>query len=142
MSRIKTLHPTIANINDEQTPIPIETIFFLEEARRDPNKPHRFYFNYPAQWRTANMSESIIGVRNIFMNIRRRKLEFELFVRKYYRKDFDELKAKTENKNKTNDEIYDMIPDYKKSMVSYNIISWLGTEHDLREIFSDLCSLF
>ena len=65
MSRIKTLHPTINNINDEQTPIPIETIFFLEEARRDPNKPNRFYFNYPVQWRTNNMGESIIGVRNI-----------------------------------------------------------------------------
>ena len=138
MSRIKTLHPTINNISDEQIPIPIETAYFLEDGERDPTKPNRYWFNFPPEWSTSNRGESIVGVRNIYTIARRRKLEFDLSIRKYLRSAFDELKAKTENKNKTNDEIYDMIPDYKKSMVSYNIISWLGTEHDLREIFSDL----
>ncbi len=59
------------------------------------------------------MSESIIGVRNIFLNKRRRKLEFELYVKMYYKKDFDELKAKEDNKNNTANEIYDLICEYK-----------------------------
>ena len=138
-NKIKTLFPNKSNIaNDEQVPIPIETIFFLEESKRDLSKPNRFYFNYPPQWCTANKGESIIGVRNIYVNTRRRKLDFELSVRKYYRKDFDELANKAENKDKSIDDIYNLIPDYRKSEVSYNIISRLGTEHDLREVFKDV----
>ena len=139
INKIKTQYPNKFNItNDEQIPIPIETIFFLEDATRDLYKPNRFYFNYPAQWCTANKGESIIGVRNIYVNARRRKLDFELSVRKYYRKDFDELASKDENKDKSIDEIYDLMPAYRKSELSYNITSWLGTEHDLREVFKDV----
>lgn len=138
-NKIKTLFPNKTNIaNDEQVPIPIESIFYLEESTRDLSKPNRFYFNYPAQWITSNKGESIIGVRNIYINARRRKLEFELSIRKYFRKDFDELKAKDENKNKSNDEIYNMISEYRKSEITYNVKSWLGTEHDLRNLFYDI----
>ena len=119
---------------DDTTPIPIESIFFLENSKRDPQKPNRFYFNYPAQWCTSNRGESIIGVRNLYLNARRRKLEFVLSVRKYFRDDFD----KYNNEFKSIDEVVNDIPEYKKSQVSYKITSWLSTERDLREIFSDV----
>ena len=83
MSRIKTLHPTINNINDEQIPTPIETAYFLEDGERDPNKPHRYWFNFPPEWSTSNRGESIVGVRNTYTIARRRKLEFDLSIRKY-----------------------------------------------------------
>ena len=41
-TKIKTLHPTINNINNEQVPIPIETAYFLEYGERDINKPNRY----------------------------------------------------------------------------------------------------
>lgn len=138
MSRIKTLHPTIANINDEQVPIPIETAYFLEDGERDPNKPHRYWFNFPPEWSTANRGESIIGVRNIYTIARRRKLEFDLSVRKYLRSAFDELKTKKENENKNNDEIYNLLDEKQKGEVSTHIISWLATDKDLRDLFEDI----
>lgn len=67
------------------------------------------------------MSESIIGVRNIFLNKRRRKLEFELYVKMYYKKDFDELKAKEDNKNNTANEIYDLICEYKSLKINKTV---------------------
>ena len=138
MSRIKTLYPTINNITDEQIPIPIETAYFLEDGERDPAKPNRYWFNFPPEWSTSNRGESIVGVRNIYTIARRRKLEFDLSIRKYLRSAFDEIKEKEENQNKTNDEIYDMIEDKHKGEVSTHITSWLSTENDLRKIFEDI----
>ena len=134
--KIKTLHPTINNISDEQIPIPIETAYFLEDGERDPAKPNRYWFNFPPEWSTSNRGESIVGVRNIYTIARRRKLEFDLSIRKYLRSAFDEIKE--ENQNKTNDEIYDMIEDKHKGEVSTHITSWLSTENDLRKIFEDI----
>ncbi len=135
--KISTLYPNKENIvTDSNMPIPIEVALFLEESKRDEYKPNRFYFNYPAQWCTANKGESIIGVRNIYINARRRKLEFKLYVRKYYRHDFDNLQKLNPDMNI--DEIYKLIEEYRKSEVSYNIVSWLATDRDLREVFSDV----
>ena len=136
--KIKTLHPTINNINDEQIPIPIETAYFLEDGERDPAKPNRYWFNFPPEWSTSNRGESIVGVRNIYTIARRRKLEFDLSIRKYLRSAFDELKSKEENQNKNDDEIYDMIEDKHKGEVSTHIISWLATDKDLRDLFEDI----
>lgn len=131
------LYPNKENIStDQNLPIPIETIYFLEESKRDANIPNRFYFDYPAQWLTSNKGESVIGVRNIYLCARRRKLEFELFVRKYYREDYDKIKA--QHPDYTDDEIYDQIDNWKKSLVSYNVTSWLPVERDLREIWLDM----
>ena len=109
--KIKTLHPTINNISDEQIPIPIETAYFLDDGERDPTKPNRYWFNFPPDWSTSNRGESIVGVRNIHVIARRRKVEFDLSIRKYLSSAFDEIKAKEENMNKSNDEIYDMIEE-------------------------------
>ena len=135
-SRFKSLHPTIDNITDEQVPIPIESAFFLEDGKPDKDKFNRYYFDFPHEWCTANRGETIIGVRNINMLARRRKLEFDLRVRKYLRCTFDDLKNK--NPDKTNDEIYDMLTEKQKAEVSSKIISWLGTEHDFRKLFDDV----
>ena len=134
MNKITTLYPTLNN-ELQQTPIPIESIFYLEEARRDNYRPNRFYFNFPESWATADKGESIIGVRNIYINARRRKLDFTLYIRKYYRDDFN--KIKNENPKLSNDEVYNKISSNRKSIISCKITSWLGVEHDLREIFND-----
>ncbi|WP_300485470.1 hypothetical protein [uncultured Brachyspira sp.] len=140
-TKIKTLHPTINNIRDEQVPIPIETTYFLEDGERDPTKPNRYWFNFPPEWSTSNRGESIVGVRNISTIARGRKLEFDLSIRKYLSSAFDEIKEKDENINKTNDEIYDMIDEKYKGEVSAHIISWLRTENDLRKIFEDIVKI-
>ena len=75
---------------------PIETIIFRINER-DTYYPNRFYFNYPAQLLTSNNGESVIDLRNIYLCARRRKLEFELFVRKYYKDYNDKLKHSTQN---------------------------------------------
>ena len=138
MTRIKTLHPTINNISDPQIPIPIETVYFLEDGERDKNRPNRYWFNFPAEWSTANIGESIVGVRNIYTLARRRKLEFDLSIRKYLRSAFDALKANEKNINKTDDEIYDMLAEGQKGEVTTHIISWLSTDDDLRKVFEDI----
>ena len=140
-TKIKTLHPTINNIRDEQVPIPIETTYFLEDGERDPTKTNRYWFNFPPEWSTSNRGESIVGVRNISTIARGRKLEFDLSIRKYLSSAFDEIKEKDENINKTNDEIYDMIDEKYKGEVSAHIISWLRTENDLRKIFEDIVKI-
>lgn len=46
-----------------------------------------------------------------------------LSIRKVFRKDFNDLKK--DNLSFTNDQIYYNIPEFKKSMESYDIISWI-----------------
>ena len=90
--KIRTLFPNRTNItNDEQVPIPIETAFFLEDSTPDSTKLNRYYFNFPAEWCTSNRGETIIGVRNIFTMPRRRKLEYNIGIRKYFRNDYNKI---------------------------------------------------
>lgn len=66
--RIKTLYPNTENIAyDVDTPIPIETAFFLEDAEKDPVKINRYHFKFPGNWITSNNGEKIVGVRDIWM---------------------------------------------------------------------------
>lgn len=88
--RIKSLYPN--GQVEEETPIPIEYAFFLEDGTPDPNIMNRFHFKFPGNWCTSNNGETIIGVRNISVVPRRRKIEFDLSVRKYLRKVFEDLK--------------------------------------------------
>ena len=43
------MYPTL-NPAEEQTPIPIEYAYFLEDGEQDPSKPNRYYFNFPQEW--------------------------------------------------------------------------------------------
>ena len=136
-NKVKTQYPNRFNItNDEQIPIPIETAFFLEGATPDSNKLNRYYFTFPAEWCTSNRGETIIGVRNIFMMPRRRKLEYNIGIRKYFREDYNKIaKAHPEY---SLDLVYDAIDPDRKSETSFNVVSWLPSDKDLRELFKDL----
>ena len=62
---VKTLYPNRDNmVNDGNTPLPIETAYFLEDAQHDKAKFNRYWFNFPPEWSTANKGESIVGVRS------------------------------------------------------------------------------
>ena len=129
------MYPTL-NPAEEQTPIAIEYAYFLEDGQQDPAKFNRYYFNFPQEWCTSNRGESIIGVRNIFMLARRRKIEFTLGVRKYRRDDYNALKR--DNPKFTDDQIYKAIEEDKKSEVFISINSWLNQQNDLSEVWNDM----
>ena len=130
-------YPNKANISgDQNVPIPIEMAYFIEDSEPDNTKPNRYYFNFPAEWCTSNRGESIIGVRNIFMNPRRRKLKFNVSIRKYHREDYDNIYE--EHPEYGLDLIYKQLPQERKSETSFDVISWLPSDKDLREIFKDL----
>lgn len=89
----------------QQTPLPIETAYFLNDAvkvnteggkklMRDPNKFNRFYFNYPPEWKTSNTGEMIVGVRSMWTLHKKREVSFLLYLRKYRKQKFYET-AKT-----------------------------------------------
>ena len=131
------LYPNKENIStDQNLPIPIETVYFLEDGEQDITKPNRYYFNFPADWLTSNRGESIVGIRNINMLARRRKIEFDLSIRKYLRCVYNKLKK--ENPTKTKEEIISMMDEKYKGEITVHIISWLGTEHDFRKLFDDI----
>lgn len=136
MDRVNTQFPTKNNVAiDPQTPLPIETAYFLEDGEQDPSTPNRYYFKFPEEWCTSNRGESIVGVRNIFMNPRRRKLEYTVGVRKYHRKDYDRLEREYPGNTEL---IYANIDPRRKSQTSFRVVSWLPSDKDLREIFIDL----
>ena len=100
----------------QQTPIPTEIAYFLNDAAkfkytevendkvvvkekliRDKNKFNRYYFNYPPEWKTANVGEMIVGVRSLWAMNRPREFNFNIFIRKYKKKDFHEAMKKYDN---------------------------------------------
>ena len=91
---MKTLH---SSLNNEQLPIPLEYVYFIQDGEQDKTRPNRYYFEYPQEWMTSNKGETIVGVRSIWITSRRKKMVFKLKIRKYYRKDFDELKMHNPN---------------------------------------------
>ena len=148
--RVKTQFPNKENIaTDERVPIPIETTFFLEDAEQDQTRMNRYYFNFPAEWSTANNGESIVGVRSMWLVAKRRKLEYNLSVFKVKREVYDEVAKTHEGVDQIcnqimNIQIYDeelkRYVDKYKEFIDYNwenlkIVDWLSTEGDLRGIF-------
>ena len=114
------------------TPIPTETAYFLSDAAkyryeetdevtkkvvvkekliRDRNKFNRYYFNYPPEWKTSNVGESIVGVRSLWAMSKTREFYFNIFLRKYKKKSFYEALRKY-NPGKygkmTDDELYEL----------------------------------
>ena len=90
--RVKTQYPTARNIIEtETTPVPIETVFFLDDGKQDPYQPNRYYFDYPGNWATSNNGENIIGLRSIKLQRNPIKLDFKIGIAKYnkeYLKDY------------------------------------------------------
>ena len=111
----------------------MEHAFFLEDGERDPAKFNRYYFNFPQEWCTSNRGESIIGVRNIFMLARKRRLEFKIKVRKYYKEDYNKHATpppKSDDPNLYDHSAYINIPARRKSMVEANVITWMSEKDD------------
>lgn len=93
--------------DNKQIPLPIEMVYnsfsdaityvdpvngFKSYFRDDPAHFNRIYFKYPPEWKTSNIGEKIIGVRNMKISIRKRmQLEFTLYIRKYKQQAFDDL---------------------------------------------------
>ena len=148
----------------QQTPIPIETVYFLNDAvkfkntngyelMRDELKFNRYYFDYPPEWKTSNTGEMIIGVRSIWTLNKRRHLRFSIIIRKYLKEKFHE-KAKELYPDEYNipflefinlkisddriDEIVNKMDPKDVIAFPFNINSWLPVTSDLREIYQDL----
>ena len=101
------------------TPIPTETAYFLKDAAkfnytekdekgrdvvkfkliRDKNKLNRYYFNYPPEWKTANVGEMIVGVRSMWTMNKPREFYFNIFLRKYKKAKFNEALKKMDPRN-------------------------------------------
>lgn len=148
----------------QQTPIPIETAYVLEDAvkfktvngyelMRDGTKFNRYYFEYPPEWKTSNTGEMIIGVRSIWTLNKRRHLRYSIIIRKYLKEKFHE-KAKELYPDEYNipflefinlkisddriDEIVNKMDQKDVIAFPFNINSWLHVTSDLREIYKDL----
>ena len=91
-----------ARVDTEQIPLPIEMVYnsFIDAVtNNDENyfqngEKHfnRIYFKYPPEWKTSNVGEKIIGIRNMKFNVRKCcQLEFILYIRKYKQDKFAEL---------------------------------------------------
>ncbi|KAK8890483.1 hypothetical protein M9Y10_035259 [Tritrichomonas musculus] len=96
-----------ARIDIEQIPLPIEMVYnSFTDAITDtdpttgdesyfqngPKHFNRIYFKYPPEWKTSNIGEKIIGVRNMKISIRKcTQLDFVLYIRKYKQDKFDDL---------------------------------------------------
>ena len=89
-------------VDNEQIPLPIETVYnsvvdSLKKSKESEeiekyglNYYHgsddcfnRIYFKYPPEWKTSNVGEKIIGIRNMLTTWRDGELNFVLYIRKY-----------------------------------------------------------
>ena len=125
------MYPTL-NPAEEQTPIAIEYAYFLEDGEQDPTKFNRYYFNFPQEWCTSNRGESIVGVRNMWLIARRRKLEFTITLAKFEKQYFDKVEG-----NDTTSKINNMMISYKDNIKvkDIKVIDWVSIEGDFRGFF-------
>ena len=90
--------------SDEPIPLPLETIYnstvdAIRDSSHDLNRYYhqsdkyfnRLYFKYPPEWKTSNIGEKIIGIRNMTTKWRDGDLDFVLYIRKYDRNKFDDV---------------------------------------------------
>ena len=119
------------NTEDEHIPLPIETVYnsIVDSVRvkgdygttkyyTDSNEHfNRIYFKYPAEWRTSNLGEKIIGVRHMSVKWRTGWIKFDLFVRKFDNEMYDKLRDVITRVNKeicetlSEDEIHEIVMD-------------------------------
>lgn len=116
------MFPRTFDIPEEQiTPIPIETVFFLEDGRQDQSQLNRFYFDYPGNWATANNGENIIGLRSIKLQRSYIKLDFIIKIIKYTE---DEYNMYTQGNY--NDTINDLVQKSENiNKVDLNVVCWI-----------------
>lgn len=119
-------------VDSEQIPLPIEMVYNSyrdavtnvdnqsgDEAyfQNGPKHFNRIYFKYPPEWKTSNVGEKIIGVRNMKFSVRKCcQLEFELYIRKYRQDKFDDLAKGLYPDDEPNDLDNDQIQDVVNRM--------------------------
>ena len=119
--RVKTQYPTARNIIEtEITPVPIETVFFLEDGKQDPYQANKYYFDYPGNWATSNNGENIVGLRSIKLQRNPIKLDFVIGMAKYTKEDFSKNRKETFNDTISHLVYYD-IAEY----IHLNIVYWI-----------------
>ena len=86
--------------NIQRTPLPIESVFTQEDIacnidEHGNRKPihdnihwNRYDFDYPPEWQTSEIGESIVGVRSISLIKQPRIIAFNLHMRKYLKNKF------------------------------------------------------
>ena len=119
------------NTDDEHIPLPIETVYnsIVDSLRvkddygttkyytDNPEHFNRIYFKYPAEWRTSNLGEKIIGVRHMSVKWRTGWIDFIIYVRKYDSDTYDKLRNVITRVNKeicetlSEDEIHELVLD-------------------------------
>lgn len=114
-------------------PIPLEATYLLKDSNKKSNDVNTYIFNYPKEWMTANKGEVIIGVRNIWVYMIRRKIKYRIKIRKYLKSEYQRLK--TLYPNWSDDQIYLSIDDENKANIEFDCIHWLPIEEDLRYLF-------
>ena len=102
------------NTEDEHIPLPIETVYnsIVDSLRVEgdhgttkyytDNDEHfnRIYFKYPAEWKTSNLGEKIIGVRHMSVKWRTGWIKFTIYVRKYDTDVYDKVRNVITHVNK------------------------------------------
>ena len=137
---VNTLYPNRDNIvNDGNTPLPIETAYFLEDAQHDKAKFNRYWFNFPPEWSTANKGESIVGVRSAHIIKRRRKMEVEIEIYKIHKKTYEFVCGGTWNDGTLKE---DYITGSNHEYGCFKVIDWVSVDGDLRGFFDAVNSAF
>lgn len=161
-------------IQYQRTPLPIETAFtmddiaynitkdengnFIQQPIIDKDKFNRYYFNYPAEWKTSDTGEPIVGLRSIWIHKKKRKLEFQLCIRKYTKADMlKQLQANVPryqnitsleqliNNPPTDNEIeiaVSKIPNGKISTCNLPIECYINTHDDFIKLWQDVKEYF
>ena len=140
--RIRTQFATKENIaKEESLPVPIETAFFLEDAKQDLTKMNRFYFNFPAEWCTSNKGESVIGVRSMWLLARRRKLEVTIKIAKIDKKTYESKLHGNVNDQTVPVMNWKSLEGYGHC-IQFKVIDWVSVDGDLRGFFDAVNDAF
>lgn len=119
--RVKTQYPRTQDYpEDESIPVPIETVFFLDDGKQDPYQPNRYYFDYPGNWATSNNGENIIGLRSIKLQRSHIKLDFIIKIAKYKEEDYLD-----NYENSYDYTINKLVQQKNAKYVDLNVVCWI-----------------
>ena len=111
-------------------PIPLEISYLLKDGKKTNDDVNTFIFNYPKEWLTSDKGEMVIGVRSIWLNMRRRKVNYTFYIRKYLKDAYEQIK--NEHPNWSDDAIYDSIDINDKAYIGFECVYWLPVVDDMR----------
>ena len=60
--------------------VPYEVMFKLSDAKQDPIKKNRYWFDFPGQWVNQLDKDAIIGIRDIYLTKTNRLAYFKLTI--------------------------------------------------------------